>query len=99
MLIPKPVKLGDTSNNLEYTSFADAMLLPFMDVHQPSLPVAAARMTEVANKKMALEKSILGSSRVANSMAPKITTLKNRTAFKIAHINRVRSAVVLLLPS
>ena len=94
MPIPKPIKIGDTSDDLECMSFADAKLLSFTDKHQPSLAVAAARTTQVVKKKAALNNSELGSSRVANSMVPSITTLENMNAFKIAHINRVRGAVV-----
>ncbi len=94
MPIPKPIKIWDTSDDLEYMSFADAKLLPFTDKHQPSLAVVAARTTEAAKKKAALNNSELGSSRVANSIAPNITTLKKRNAFIIAHIKRVRGAVV-----
>ena len=59
MPIPKPVKLGNTSDDLEYMSFADAMLLPFTDVHKPSLAAAATRTAEVAKKKKALDKIVL----------------------------------------
>ncbi len=94
MSISKPNKLGDTSNDLEYTSFADDRLLPFTDVHHPSLAAAATRTAEVDKKKKVLENIVLRSSRVANSMAPKMTTMKNKIAFKIVHINRVRDAIV-----
>ena len=81
MPIPKTIKLGNTSDDLEYTSVADARLLPFTDVHQSSLAATAARTAEVAKKKKALGKFVIESSRVANSMAPKITTLKKQGWF------------------
>ena len=54
MLIPKPIKLGDTSDDLEYMSFANAKLLPFTDVHQSSHATAVTRAVVVAKKKKAL---------------------------------------------
>jgi hypothetical protein len=56
MPIPKPIKLGDTSDGLEYMSVEDAMLLPFTDVYQSSPAATAPRTDEVAKKKKALGK-------------------------------------------
>jgi hypothetical protein len=40
MPIPKPIRIGDRESNVEYTSFADARILPFTNKHQPSLEAA-----------------------------------------------------------
>jgi len=59
MLIPKPVKIGDTRDDLEHMSFEDAKLLPFMDEHQPSLVAVVARTPKDAKKKAALNIFVL----------------------------------------
>ncbi len=80
---------------MEYMSFAYAKLLPLTDKRQSSLAAASTRTAEVAKKKKkTLNQVVLESSRIAISMAPNITSLKNRSAFDIAQIKCVRDTVV-----
>jgi len=93
MAIPKPLSIGDTSADLHYMSFKEAHALPFTSEHKPSLKESILRIAAAAKKREAIAISKLGAARLATSLSPNITKLKNTTAFKIASAIRVRGVV------
>ncbi len=80
MPIPNPTTVVGIVADLHNMSFADAHVLPFTNMHQPSLATTSTRLAN-ATKKKDIAASKVGAARVASSLSHTITKLKNRTAF------------------
>ena len=73
MPIPKPPAVGGKAADMQYMSFADVQVLPFTNVHVPSLAATPLRLANAINKKHVIAASKLRVTTVVSSLANKAT--------------------------